>query len=77
MQRHFLVEVKFISPNHIVYHPTTKFQAEFSKACRRKNGDGALGRAWLNPASTALTESLAVELAKLSLWLTTISSDQP
>ena len=76
---HFLVEVTIYLADHIVYHPTTKFQAEFSKGVsqeetemahwRRRVVESCIYGVDLNP--------LAVELAKLSLWLTTISSDQP
>ncbi len=76
---HFLVEATTYLADHIVYHPTTKFQAEFSKGesqeqseiagWRRRVVEACIYGVDLNP--------LAVELAKLSLWLTTISSDQP
>src|SRR5208282_1585819 len=76
---HFLVEATIYLADHIVYHPTTKFQAEFSKGVsqeetemaywRRRVVESCIYGVDLNP--------LAVELAKLSLWLTTISSDQP
>ena len=76
---HFLVEATIYLADHIVYHPTTKFQAEFSKGVsqeetelshwRRRVVETCIYGVDLNP--------LAVELAKLSLWLTTISSDQP
>ena len=76
---HFLVEATTYLAEHIVYHPTTKFQAEFSKGesqeqseiagWRRRVVETCIYGVDLNP--------LAVELAKLSLWLTTISSDKP
>jgi len=76
---HFLVEATIYLADHIVYHPTTKFQAQFSKGqsqdeteiayWRRRVVESCIYGVDLNP--------LAVELAKLSLWLTTISSDQP
>jgi hypothetical protein len=76
---HFLVEATIYLADHIVYHPTTRFQAEFSKGVsqeetemaywRRRVVESCIYGVDLNP--------LAVELAKLSLWLTTISSDQP
>lgn len=76
---HFLVEATIYLADHIVYHPTTKFQAEFSKGesqeqaeiagWRRRVVEACIYGVDLNP--------LAVELAKLSLWLTTISSDKP
>jgi hypothetical protein len=76
---HFLVETTTFLADHIVYHPTTKFQAAFVKGesqekteiahWRRRVVEACIYGVDLNP--------LAVELAKLSLWLTTISSDQP
>ncbi|MBI4324462.1 MAG: N-6 DNA methylase [Chloroflexi bacterium] len=76
---HFLVEATTFLADHIVYHPTTKFQAEFVKGesqeeteiahWRRRVVEACIYGVDLNP--------LAVELAKLSLWLTTISTDQP
>jgi len=76
---HFLVEATTVLADQIVYHPTTKFQAEFVKGesqekteiayWRRRVVEACIYGVDLNP--------LAVELAKLSLWLTTISSDQP
>ena len=76
---HFLVEATTFLADHIVYHPTTKFQEEFVKGesqeeaeiayWRRRVVESCIYGVDLNP--------LAVELAKLSLWLTTISTDQP
>jgi hypothetical protein len=76
---HFLVETILFLADEIVYHPTTKFQAEFVKGesqeqaeiayWRRRVVESCIYGVDLNP--------LAVELAKLSLWLTTISTDQP
>jgi len=76
---HFLVETVIFLADEIVYHPTTKFQAEFVKGesqehaeiayWRRRVVESCIYGVDLNP--------LAVELAKLSLWLTTISTDQP
>ncbi|MBI4023696.1 MAG: Eco57I restriction-modification methylase domain-containing protein [Verrucomicrobia bacterium] len=76
---HFLVEATTYLAYEIVYHPTTKFQAEFTKGesqeqaeiahWRRRVVEACIYGVDLNP--------LAVELAKLSLWLTTIASDQP
>ncbi|MBI3413730.1 MAG: N-6 DNA methylase [Verrucomicrobia bacterium] len=76
---HFLVEATTFLADQIVYHPTTKFQAAFVKGesqeeteiayWRRRVVEACIYGVDLNP--------LAVELAKLSLWLTTISSDQP
>jgi len=76
---HFLVEATTFLADHIVYHPTTKFQAQFVKGesqeeteiayWRRRVVEACIYGVDLNP--------LAVELAKLSLWLTTIASDQP
>ena len=76
---HFLVEATTFLADQIVYHPTTKFQAEFVKGesqeemeiayWRRRVVEACIYGVDLNP--------LAVELAKLSLWLTTIAGDQP
>ncbi len=76
---HFLVEATTYLADQIVYHPTTKFQAEFVKGESQEETEIAFWRRRvvevciygvdLNP--------LAVELAKLSLWLTTIFTDQP
>jgi hypothetical protein len=76
---HFLVEATTFLADHIVYHPTTRFQAELVKGesqeeaeiahWRRRVVESCVYGVDLNP--------LAVELAKLSLWLTTISADQP
>jgi len=76
---HFLVEATNYLADHIVYHPTTKFQAKLEKGesqeqteiayWRRRVVEACIYGVDLNP--------LAVELAKLSLWLTTIATDQP
>ena len=76
---HFLVEATTFLADQIVYHPTTKFQAGYSRGqsqeeaeiafWRRRVVEGCIYGVDLNP--------LAVELAKLSLWLTTIATDQP
>ena len=76
---HFLVEATTFLADQIVYHPTTKFQAAKEKGVpqeqteiaywRRRVVESCIYAIDLNP--------LAVELAKLSLWLTTIASDQP
>jgi type I restriction-modification system DNA methylase subunit len=76
---HFLVEATVYLADHVVYHSTTRFQAEFAKGesqeqmeisyWRRRVVEACIYGVDLNP--------LAVELAKLSLWLTTIASDQP
>ena len=76
---HFLVEATIVLADHIVYHPTTRFQADFVKGesqdeveiayWRRRVVETCIYGVDLNP--------LAIELAKLSLWLTTISGDQP
>src|ERR1035437_9027054 len=76
---HFLVEATIYLADHAVYHSTTKFQAEFAKSesqermeisyWRRRVVEACIYGVDLNP--------LAVVLAKLSLWLTTIASDQP
>jgi N-6 DNA Methylase len=76
---HFLVEATAFLADQIVYHPTTEFQAAKEKGVpqeqseiaywRRRVVESCIYGVDLNP--------LAVELAKLSLWLTTIASDQP
>ncbi|MBI4025815.1 MAG: N-6 DNA methylase [Verrucomicrobia bacterium] len=76
---HFLVEATAFLAEQIVNHPTTKFQAEFTRGesqeqteiawWRRRVVETCIYGVDLNP--------LAVELAKLSLWLTTIATDQP
>lgn len=76
---HFLVEATTWLAEQIVYHPTTRFQAEFRRGesqeqteiayWRRRVVEACIYGVDLNP--------LAVELAKLSLWLTTIAGDQP
>src|SRR5207244_9068769 len=61
------------------YHPTTKFQAEFVKGESQEEAEIAYWRRRVVEACIYGVDlnPLAVELAKLSLWLTTISSDQP
>jgi type I restriction-modification system DNA methylase subunit len=76
---HFMVEATVYLADHIVYHPTTRYQAQFKPGesqegteiayWRRRVVEACIYGVDLNP--------LAVELAKLSLWLTTIASDQP
>lgn len=76
---HFLVEATTWLADHIVYHPTTRFQAEFQRGesqeqmeisyWRRRVVEACIYGVDLNP--------LAVELAKLSLWLITIAGDRP
>jgi Alw26I/Eco31I/Esp3I family type II restriction m6 adenine DNA methyltransferase len=76
---HFMVEATVYLADHIVYHPTTRFQAQFKPGesqegteiayWRRRVVEACIYGVDLNP--------LAVELAKLSLWLTTIAGDQP
>jgi len=77
---HFLVRATEWLADEIVYHPTTKFQidrvapgtsqeqAEISY-WRRRVVEACIYGVDLNP--------LAVELAKLSLWLTCIASEEP
>jgi hypothetical protein len=76
---HFLVEATIYLADHIVYHPTTKFQAEFSKGVSQEETEMAYWRRRVVESRIYGVDlnPLAVELAKLSLWLTTISSDQP
>lgn len=76
---HFLVEATTWLAEQVVYHPTTRFHAEFQRGesqeqteiayWRRRVVEACIYGVDLNP--------LAVELAKLSLWLTTIATDQP
>ena len=72
---HFLVEATTALADHIVAHPTTHRLHEKSKDeeelayWRRRVVEACIYGVDLNP--------LAVELAKLSLWLTCIASDQP
>jgi Alw26I/Eco31I/Esp3I family type II restriction m6 adenine DNA methyltransferase len=76
---HFLVEATIFLAEHIVYHPTTKFQAELVKGKSQEEAEIAFWRRRVVEACIYGVDlnPLAVELAKLSLWLTTISSDQP
>ena len=72
---HFLVEATTVLADHIAAHPTTCGLHEKSKDAeelaywRRRVVEACIYGVDLNP--------LAVELAKLSLWLTCIASDQP
>ncbi|MBI3879245.1 MAG: Eco57I restriction-modification methylase domain-containing protein [Verrucomicrobia bacterium] len=72
---HFLVEATTFLADHIAAHPTTRRLHEKSKDeeelayWRRRVVEACIYGVDLNP--------LAVELAKLSLWLTCIASDQP
>ena len=53
---HFLVEATIYLADHIVYHPTTKFQAEFSKGESQEQTEMAYWRgAWSKPAFMAWT----------------------
>lgn len=76
---HFLVEATTFLADHIVYHPTTKFQAEFVKGESQEGAEIAYWRRRVVEACIYGVDLnlLAVELAKLSLWLTTIATDQP
>ena len=76
---HFLVETIIFLADEIVYHPTTKFQAEFVKGESQEEGEIAYWRRRVVESCIYGVDlnPLAVELAKLSLWLTTISTDQP
>jgi len=76
---HFLVEATTFLADHVVYHPTTKFQAEFVKGESQEEAEIAYWRRRVVEACIYGVDlnPLAVELAKLSLWLTTISTDQP
>jgi Alw26I/Eco31I/Esp3I family type II restriction m6 adenine DNA methyltransferase len=72
---HFLVEATTHLAEEIASHPTTKPLSEKSKDedeivyWRRRVVESCIYDVDLNP--------LAVELAKLSLWLTTIAADRP
>lgn len=76
---HFLVEAVTFLADHIVHHPTTRYldadkrgepKAEQEIAhWRRRVVEACIYGVDLNP--------LAVELAKLSLWLVTIATDKP
>jgi len=72
---HFLVEATTHLAEHVVFHPTTRPLSEKSKDeeeigyWRRRVVEACIYGVDLNP--------LAVELAKLSLWLTCIAADQP
>jgi hypothetical protein len=72
---HFLVEATTVLADCIAAHPTTRRLHEKSKDeeelayWRRRVVEACIYGVDLNP--------LAVELAKLSLWLTCIASDQP
>ena len=72
---HFLVEATTFLADEIATHPTTQPLGEKSKDedeiahWRRRVVESCIYGVDLNP--------LAVELAKLSLWLTCIASDQP
>ena len=72
---HFLVEATTYLADEIAAHPTTQPLGEKSKDedeiahWRRRVVETCIYGVDLNP--------LAVELAKLSLWLTTIATDQP
>jgi type I restriction-modification system DNA methylase subunit len=72
---HFLVEATTFLADEIAAHPTTQPLSDKSKDedeiahWRRRVVESCIYGVDLNP--------LAVELAKLSLWLTTIATDQP
>jgi hypothetical protein len=76
---HFLVEATIFLADHIVYHPTTKFQAALVKGESQEEAEIAYWRRRVVESCIygVDLDPLAVELAKLSLWLTTISTDQP
>jgi hypothetical protein len=76
---HFLVEATVFLADHLVYHPTTKFQAEFQKGRSQEQAEISHWRRQVVEACVYGVDlnPLAVELAKLSLWLTTIAADQP
>jgi len=76
---HFLVEATIYLADHVVYHPTTKLQASFTKGESQEQAEIAYWRRRVVEACIYGVDlnPLAVELAKLSLWLTCIASDQP
>jgi len=76
---HFLVEATTFLADQIVYHPTTKFQAEFVRGESQEQAEIAYWRRRVVEACIYGVDlnPLTVELAKLSLWLTTIATEQP
>jgi hypothetical protein len=76
---HFLVEGTAFLADQIVYHPTTKFQATRERGVPQEQTEIAYWRRRVVESCTYGVDlnPLAVELAKLSLWLTTIATDQP
>jgi hypothetical protein len=76
---HFLVAATVYLAEKIAEHPTTKPQAGYKRGASQEKAEIAYWRRRVVEACIYGVDlnPLAVELAKLSLWLTTISSDQP
>ncbi|MEI8078815.1 MAG: class I SAM-dependent DNA methyltransferase, partial [bacterium] len=76
---HFLVAATVHLAEKIAEHPTTKPQAGDKRGASQDKAEIAYWRRRVVEACIYGVDlnPLAVELAKLSLWLTTISSDQP
>lgn len=77
---HFLVRVTEWLADEIVYHPTTKFQIErVSPGMSQEQAEISYWRRRVVEACIYGVDMnpLAVELAKLSLWLTCIASEEP
>ncbi len=77
---HFLVRATEWLADRIVEHPTTKFQIEsISPGLSQEQAEISYWRRRVVEACIYGVDSnpLAVELAKLSLWLTCIASDEP
>ena len=77
---HFLVRATEWLADHIVYHPTTEFQIkEVSPGLSQEQAEVSYWRRRVVEACIygADINRLAVELAKLSLWLTCIASEEP
>jgi hypothetical protein len=77
---HFLVRATEWLADHIVYHPTTEFQIkEVSPGLSQEQAEVSYWRRRVVEACIYGVDinRLAVELAKLSLWLTCIASEEP
>lgn len=77
---HFLVRATEWLADHIVYHPTTEFQVkEVAPSLSQEQAEVSYWRRRVVEACIYGVDMnpLAVELAKLSLWLTCIASEEP
>ena len=77
---HFLVRATEWLADQIVYHPTTKFKMETApKGISQEQAEISYWRRRVVEASIYGVDNnpLAVELTKLSLWLTCIAVDEP